>query len=556
LQPSEQYAEPEDQADEPMVTKRIPNGTSLAAGSQDIAPEVASHIGQACTSVEQPQNSTKALAEDQVSRTPHVAASSDTHPRQELVSDPIEVGPPEDHSTEEHVLVATNTGIEEMTRQPSESQGAAGQEQRVVEQEHQAMEASESAECERLRHEPAGHAQHDSLARDEQSDIERRQVDIQASNSTLPLPADPQEGISGEQVALDRRTIAEEVEKFLQEERVARERADALAQLQNAGTVENQAVVRPVTEIPADLPSLITRLREGGFQLEDEGLSSVDNTIHHRADGGTAVSPSHSELVVPGMAQRRLRNQLDDENLARSPRRRLGTSPQPSKQDRVNKSRMKNRQTHQDINRAGTRDAAIADELWDGDEDGVATAGAAELGSSQQDSDHRCPAHLPDPEQAQREAIGRQEAEDLLFDTPLEDTEDQEIGEVQEIPTSEGFGNDLPPGRRVTITFYAYDRGSWRRTDTVFVSSDNPHEAQNIADHYAQDQSNSARFYDSALRKVAVDECVRAAITDGSFTILMCFGRDLMVTRHLDASVARLLENIGNDGQVIEDEIL
>jgi hypothetical protein len=74
--------------------------------------------------------------------------------------------------------------------------------------------------------------------------------------------------------------------------------------------------------------------------------------------------------------------------------------------------------------------------------------------------------------------------------------------------------------------------------------------------NHAQDQSNNARFYDSALRKVAVDKCVRAAITDGSFTILMCFGRDLMVTRHLDASMARLLENIGNDGQVIEDEIL
>ncbi|KAH3450470.1 hypothetical protein KXX05_000407, partial [Aspergillus fumigatus] len=56
-------------------------------------------------------------------------------------------------------------------------------------------------------------------------------------------------------------------------------------------------------------------------------------------------------------------------------------------------------------------------------------------------------------------ATERQEAEDLLFDTPLEDTEDQEIGEVQEIPTREGFGSDLPSGRRVTITFHAYDGG-------------------------------------------------------------------------------------------------
>jgi hypothetical protein len=233
----------------------------------------------------------------------------------------------------------------------------------------------------------------------------------------------------------------------------------------------------------------------------------------------------------------------------------LRTSPQPPKQDRVRKPQTKNRPTHQGINRAGTRDAAIADELWNSDEDGGITTVAVELGPSPQDTE-RYPAVLPDPEQAHRVAVERQEARDLLFDTPLEDTEDQEIGEVQEIPTREGFGGDLPPGRRVTITFHAYDRGNWRRTDTVLVSSDNPHEAQNIADHYAQDQSNSARFYDSALRKVAVDECVRAAITDGSFTVLMCFGRGLMVTRHLDASVARLLENIGNDGQVIEDEIL
>jgi hypothetical protein len=36
----------------------------------------------------------------------------------------------------------------------------------------------------------------------------------------------------------------------------------------------------------------------------------------------------------------------------------------------------------------------------------------------------------------------------------------------------------------------------------------------------------------------------------------MRFERDLIVTRHLGASVAGLLENIGNDAPVIEDEIL
>ena len=88
------------------------------------------------------------------------------------------------------------------------------------------------------------------------------------------------------------------------------------------------------------------------------------------------------------------------------------------------------------------------------------------------------------------------------------------------------------------------------------VSSDNPIEAQIIAERYARDLDQSARFYDCRLRKVAVDECVRAAIDDGSFTILMSFGRDLVVTQDLVASVTQLLENVGNDGQANEDDIL
>lgn len=47
------------------------------------------------------------------------------------------------------------------------------------------------------------------------------------------------------------------------------------------------------------------------------------------------------------------------------------------------------------------RNAAIADELWDGDEDGGTTVVAVELGPSPQDTE-RHPAVLPDPEQAQR----------------------------------------------------------------------------------------------------------------------------------------------------------
>lgn len=65
--------------------------------------------------------------------------------------------------------------------------------------------------------------------------------------------------------------IAEAGEEVHQEDRVARERADALTQLQTPGAREDHAL-RPVTELPADLPSLITRLREEGSQLGDESV--------------------------------------------------------------------------------------------------------------------------------------------------------------------------------------------------------------------------------------------------------------------------------------------
>jgi hypothetical protein len=105
-------------------------------------------------------------------------------------------------------------------------------------------------------------------------------------------------------------------------------------------------------------------------------------------------------------------------------------------------------------------------------------------GPSPQDTE-RHPAVLS--EQAQRAVFERQEADDLLFDTllfdtpyTLEDPEDQEIGEVQEKPTSECPA--VTYCQDGELSFHAYDRGNWSRTDTVFVSSDNPHEPQSIAD--------------------------------------------------------------------------
>jgi hypothetical protein len=62
----------------------------------------------------------------------------------------------------------------------------------------------------------------------------------------------------------------------LQEDRVARERTDSLAQLQTPGAMEDH-VVRPVTELPVNLSSLITRLREEGIQLGDESVVPGNN---------------------------------------------------------------------------------------------------------------------------------------------------------------------------------------------------------------------------------------------------------------------------------------
>ncbi|KAF7133642.1 hypothetical protein CNMCM5793_004950 [Aspergillus hiratsukae] len=341
------------------------------------------------------------------------------------------------------------------------------------------------------------------------------------------------------------------------EEQVFLERADALARLQSkaeaipssVGAVADHTVSRPITEMPVDLPTLLARWRERWSQLDDES---------------TPLSGS----------------------------RRLATRRRQSKPAGLRKSRMKGTPTHQDINRLGAREGS--------------------------------------PENAQKEAVERQAAEESLFDDRYSlVAEDQTIEEAQEdetpviVPSKrrrpsslrpeqvvqirvreikavreskrskqtqvgesgtpealqvdlasrpdnrlenpaplapERTDGDLPsdvsPGRRVRITFYAYEGGSWTKTDTVSVSSNNPTEAQSIADRYAREQGKNARFYDRKLRKVAADESVRAAIADGSFTIFMSFGRNLHVTRHLSASFAQLLQNIRNDGQAIEDSIL
>ncbi|CEL09500.1 hypothetical protein ASPCAL12635 [Aspergillus calidoustus] len=311
-----------------------------------------------------------------------------------------------------------------------------------------------------------------SIAQGDMNDSEHMEQEIRRPLNEPECPehisdglrAEAQEGLAGEQMADGSELIMEAGEELLQEDRAARERADALTQLQTPGSMADHAP-RPVTELPADLPSLITRLREEGSQLGDDSI-------------------------------------IPDKN-------------QPQELPELERATVDHLDRHRE--------------------------------------------DLPDPEQAQRQAIERQEGEDLLFDVPvLEEPTDAAVEEDREgltleVPAlhprsmHEGLSSDVPLERRVTVTFYVYERQAWKKMDMVSVSPTQLAEAQIIANRYALDPSQYARFYDGRLRKVAVDECVRAAIDDGSFTVLMSFGKDLKVTRHLVASVAQIFKSAGSE---------
>lgn len=143
--------------------------------------------------------------------------------------------------------------------------------------------------------EAAGNNEQD-LAQAEQSEHRNRKGEEHISS---PIPStDPGEGITGEEVAHDSEAIADQVEELLQEERLSLERADPPSQ------VEASRVARRVTEIPADLPSLISRLREEGVQ-RDERVPTVDDPPAAHPEDGAAVRPLRTEPVVQDTEGRR-----------------------------------------------------------------------------------------------------------------------------------------------------------------------------------------------------------------------------------------------------------
>ncbi|KAB8212971.1 hypothetical protein BDV33DRAFT_210654 [Aspergillus novoparasiticus] len=207
-----------------------------------------------------------------------------------------------------------------------------------------------------------------------------------------------------------------------QEERVAQERADALARLESSSglmplsleATEAMAVHRPVTELPAELPNMLPDSAKRGAHQIAESIPQ---------------SPTEGQRESAGLQ--------NDQSLPQSRANGQQTNRKPFKPGKLRKQRMKNRLTHRDVNRLGTRDAALDDELWGTNEDdaadsfqlsdeplqlsavpvqNAATAGVTDARPPQQDS-RTYTNEQPDPKHVQ-EAIERQVAEESLFDPP------------------------------------------------------------------------------------------------------------------------------------------
>ncbi|KAJ5117538.1 hypothetical protein N7448_011170 [Penicillium atrosanguineum] len=111
----------------------------------------------------------------------------------------------------------------------------------------------------------------------------------------------------------------------------------------------------------------------------------------------------------------------------------------------------------------------------------------------------------------------------------------------------------LPPNT-VTITFRAYENGRWHTTDEVQVDPTDPSEAQRIAYKYTRKDGQHTQFYNKKLRLVSAAQCVRAAMDDGSNTILMSLRQELKVTQDKVAEVAEMF-NVDDENQDSDDGI-
>ena len=110
------------------------------------------------------------------------------------------------------------------------------------------------------------------------------------------------------------------------------------------------------------------------------------------------------------------------------------------------------------------------------------------------------------------------------------------------------------PAHTVTITFKAYEDGRWHTTDEIQVDPADPSEAQRIAYKYTRKDGQHTQFYNKKLRLVSAAQCVRAAMDDGSNTVLMSLRKELEVTQAEVNEVAKMFK-VDDENQDSDDGI-
>ncbi|KAH1377447.1 hypothetical protein KXW98_002019 [Aspergillus fumigatus] len=463
--------------------------------------------------------------------------------------------------------VQSDVGIKERERTESDEDELGREEQKRREREPLLRGGEEQVENERFECKVV-ETEQGLLVREELSDGERQRDDAkddahvtqqegnERATVAKALLADHQ-GLRTEEDLMVPAATAKEVEELLNEmlqgksglraanedasvpeEQVSLERADALARLESkaeALTVELEDMVEGSNEIVSSVGGRLSPVHSEGT-TETAGAAELgpSRQVQERHVASLpGPEQAHKEAVERRAAEESLfdgpltEDQTIEEAQENEP---IGTAAVPSKRKRSSSLR------HEQDAQIRVREIKAVRESKRVKQSQVGESGTP--GASQVEL--AFPLRAVNLEERVSEGLestasgpGSHEQPDNRPEVPAPLAPESRDGELP---------HDVPPGQRVTLTFHAYDSGRWTRTDTVSVSLDNPTEAQIIADRYARDRSKNARFYDEGLRKVAADECVRAAIVDGSFKILMSFGKDLVVTRFLVASVKQLLQ--------------
>jgi hypothetical protein len=91
----------------------------------------------------------------------------------------------------------------------------------------------------------------------------------------------------------------------------------------------------------------------------------------------------------------------------------------------------------------------------------------------------------------------------------------------------------------VNIIFKALQGGEWREMERLAVDPSDPFHTEQVAIRYVRDHGIS--FYDKKLGNIALRQCFRAAIEDGTNTVFIALGRELAITRAMVVSGSKPL---------------